>query len=244
MALRGALSAEEIERILRRLEAGERPADAQVRALCAMARELLQAAPPAEVLRLAQVVVSSRGALPLDPAQAQALAAAVLKAAEGNLIESARAALAQARDALILGQNWIEGLERIRAGSRLGAQVVGLARSMTKTMHRHLRSTAEPLNLGMGGPLEALDPAEPGYKEVAEHARIPRRKCASELERAHEALRVARLGVLKVARFTHALGSSPDTRVWDDSLAEWAAKSVLDARAHLAEATAFLEAPE
>jgi hypothetical protein len=196
------------------------------------------------VLRLAQVLASSRGAFPLEPAQAHALGAAVLKAAERPLIENARAGLSQARDALILGQNWIEGLERMRPGSRLGGQVVGLARSMTKTMHRHLRSTAEPLNFGMAGPLEPLDPLELGYKEVPELAHLRRRKCASDLERAHEALRLARLGILKVARFTHALGSSPDTRLWDESLAQRSAKSAADAGAHRADLDALLEARE
>jgi len=242
MAFRGVLSAEQIEDIARRFEAGERLTAEEFHALCGMARDLLQSAPPAEVLRLAQVVVSSRGALPLEPTQVHALAASVLKAAERPLIENARAALSEARDALILGQNWMEGLERMRPGSRLGGQVVGLARSMTKTLHRHLRSTAEPLNFGMVGPLEPLDPSELGYKEVPELGRIPRRKCASELERAHEALRLARLGILKVARFTHALGSFPDTRSWDESLAQRSASSAADAGAHVAEVRAFLEA--
>ena len=244
MAFRGALSAQQIEQLARRFEAGEPlPAD-EFRALCAMARELLQAAPSAEVLRLALVLVSSRGALPLDSAQAQALGAAVLKAAERPLVESARAALSEARDALILGRNWIDGLERMRPGSRLGGQVVGLARSMTKTMHRHLRSTAEPLNFGMVGPLEPLDPSEPGYKDVPELAQIARRKASSALERAHEALRVGRLGILKLARFMHALGALPDTRPWDEALAQRSANAALDAAAHVAELTAYLEGRE
>ena len=244
MAFRGALSAQQIEQLARRFEAGEPLPPEEFRALCAMARELLQAAPSAELLRLALVLVSSRGAVPLEPAQAQALAAAVLKAAERPLIETARAALNEARDALILGQNWIDGLERMRPGSRLGGQVVGLARSMTKTMHRHLRSTAEPLNFGMVGPLEAIDPSELGYKEIPELAQIARRKTSTALERAHEALRVARLGILKLARFMHALGSRPDTRAWDEAMAQRSAFAASDAGAHVAELTAFLEGQE
>jgi hypothetical protein len=240
MAFRGPLSAQQVDELARRLEAGEPIAAAEGRALCAMARELLQGAPSAEVLRLAMVLVSSRGALPLEPAQAQALGAAVLKAAEPVLLKSACAALEEARDALVLGQNWIDGLERMRSASRLGGQVIGLARSMTKTMHRHLRSTAEPLSFGMVGPLEPLDPAEPGYKDVPQLAQIARRKTAGALERAHEALRIARLGILKVARFTHALGSYPETRLWDDALAQRAADAATDAGAHVAELTAFL----
>jgi hypothetical protein len=209
-----------------------------------MARELLQAAPPAEVLRLALVLVSSRGVLPLDASQAQALGAAVLKSAERPLIENARTALQEAREALILGRNWIDGLERIRPQSRLGGQVVGLARSMTKTMHRHLRSTAEPLNFGIVGPLEPLDASEPGYREIPELAQLPRRKASSALERVHEALRVARQGILKVARFTHALGSFPDSRLWDEALAQRSARAASDAGAHLAEIAAFLEGGE
>jgi hypothetical protein len=244
MAFHGALSAQQIEQLVRRFEAGEPLPAEEFRALCAMARELLQAAPPAEVLRLALVLVSSRGALPLDASQAQALGAAVLKAAERPLIENARAALHEARDALTLGQNWIDGLDRIRPQSRLGGQIVGLARSMTKTLHRHLRNTAEPLNFGMVGPLEALDPSEPGYKEIPELAQIARRKASSGLERAHEALRVGRLGIVKVARFTQALGAFADTRLWDEPLAQRAARAASDAGAHVAELAAFLEGRE
>src|SRR5581483_4168214 len=91
--------------------------------------------------------------VPLDPAQAQALAGAVLKAAEGALVERARGALQEARDALVSGQNWIETLSRMRPGSRLGGQAVGLARSMTKNLHRQLRATGEPLGFGMAAPL-------------------------------------------------------------------------------------------
>src|SRR5438309_5930873 len=100
MPLRGILSADQIEDIARRFEAGERLPAEEFHALCDMARDFLQAAPPAEVLRLAHVLASSGGALPLDPAQAHALGAAVLKAAERSLIENARAALSEAREAL------------------------------------------------------------------------------------------------------------------------------------------------
>ena len=64
---------------------------------------------------------------------------------------------------------------------------------------------------------------------------IRRRECASEIERAREALRVARLGILKTARFTQTLSLLPETRIWDEALAQQAAQSALDAGAHLAE---------
>ena len=89
-----------------------------------------------------------------------------------------------------------------------------------------------------------VDPSELGYKEVPELAHIRRRKCANELERAHEALRLARLGILKVARFTHALACYPDTRLWDEALAQRSAKSAADAGAHLKDLEALLHARE
>ena len=229
------LSPEQIEDIARRFEAGEALSPEDFRALCAMARELLQATPSQELTRLAVLLVSSRGALPLKPAESEALGAAVLRAAQGVLIESARRALDEARKALVLGRNWLDGLDRVRIGNKIGPQLPGLARSMTKTMHAHLTSTAEPLNFGMAGPLEPLSPAEPGYKEVPAFGQIRRRECASEIERAREALRVARLGILKTARFTRTLSSLPETRIWDEALAQQAAQSALDAGAHLAE---------
>src|SRR5205823_9406899 len=154
--------------------------------LCDMARELLQAARAQGLVRRAMVLVSARGALPMKSAQAEALGAAVLRAAQGALLEHAGRALEEAREALALGRNWIEGLERVPRGARAGGQIVGLARSMAKTMHRYLTSTAEALNFGMVGQLEPLDPAEPGYKEVPPLEQLARRQCASELERAHE----------------------------------------------------------
>ena len=234
------LRPEEIDEIARRVETGERVSPGDSRVLCDMARELLQAEPSQELIRVAMILVSSRGALPLKAAQGEALGAALLKAARGALMESAGRALREAHGALLVGQNWIENLEQIRPGSRLGQQVVGLARSMTRTMHRHLTSTAEAANFGMVGQLEPLDPAEPGYKEVPAFDRIARRKCANELEQAHEALRVARLGILKIARFTHALSSSPATRTWDEALAQQAARSALDTGAHLTELTGLM----
>jgi hypothetical protein len=229
------LKPEEIDEISRRLEAGEEVSPGELRALCDMAREYVQAAPSQETIRLAMLLVSSRGALPLKAEQGASLGAALLKAAHGALMESAGRALQEAHDAVLLGRNWIEGLERIRVGRRLGEQVVGLARSMTKTMHRHLTSTAGAANFGMAGQVEALDPREPGYKDVPAFDQIARRKCADELQEAHEALRVARLGILKIARFTHALSSFPATRIWDEPLAQRAAQSALDAGAHLGE---------
>ena len=231
------LRSEEIDEIARRFEAGEEVSSGDWRALCAMARELLQAEPSQELIRLALILVSSRGALPLKAAQGEALGAAVLKAAQGALMEGAGRALREAHGALLVGQNWIENLERLQPGSRLGQQVIGLARSMTRTMHRHLTSTAEAANFGMAGQLEPLDPAEPGYREIPAFDQVARRKCANELEQAHEALRVARLGILKIARFTHALSASPATRTWDGALAQQAARSALDTRAHLGELT-------
>ncbi len=229
-----------IDELASRAQRGEPIGASELGALCDMARGLLEIAPSDELVRLALVVSAARGAVPLDPAQAQALAGAVLKAAEGALVERARGALQEARNALVSGQNWIETLSRMRPGSRLGGQAVGLARSMTKNLHRQLRATGEPLGFGMAAPLEPLDPSEPGYKDVPELAQIARRKCASEVERAHEALRVARLGLLKVARFIHALGAMQETQPWDDALAQRAAVAARDAGAHAAEATVFL----
>lgn len=229
------LTPAEIEEIAGRAAAGEEVLPDEVRALCEMASELVQAAPSQELIRLSALLVSSRGALPLKPADAEALGAAVLRAAKGVLVENARRALDEARTALVLGRNWIEGLERVRVGGRVGPQLPGLARSMTKTMHRHLTSTAEPLNFGMAAPLEALSPSEPGYKEVPPLDQIKRRECSSELERSREALRVARLGILKIARLTQLLASLPETRPWDEALAQQAARCAVDASAHLAE---------
>jgi hypothetical protein len=238
------LKSEQIEEIARHFGTGGQVSPGEFRAVCDMALELLQAAPSQEVIRLAAILVSSRVTPPLMPAQAAALGAAVLKAAQGALIEDACRALQEAHAALVLGGNWIEGLERVRPGSRLGPQLLGLSRSMTKTMHRHLRSTAEALNFGMAGQLEPLDPAEPGYKEIPALDRIARRQSSNELEQAHEALRVGRLGILKIARFTHALSSSPVDRIWNDALAQRAAQIVLDAGAHLAELLPLLSARE
>jgi len=44
---------------------------------------------------------------------------------------------------------------------------------------------------------------------------------------------VARLGILKIARYTNALGSFPETRIWDEPLAQQAAASARDAAAHI-----------
>ena len=229
------LSSEQIEDIARRAETGGQIPPEEVHALCTMARELLQATPSQELTRLAVLLVSSRGALPLKPAESEALGAAVLRAAQGVLIENARRALDEARQALVLGRNWLDGLDRVRIGNRIGPQLPGLARSMTKTMHAHLTSTAEPLNFGMTGALEPLSPSEPGYKEIPACAQIRRRECANEIERAREALRVARLGILKTARLTQALSSLPETRIWDEASAAQAAQGARDAEAHLAE---------
>ena len=229
------LTAEQVETIAGRAEAGEPISADDVRTLCAMARELTRVAPSPELIRMAALLVSSHGALPLKPADAEALGAAVLRAAQGLLAEQADRALEEAHRALILGRNWIESLERVRVGGRIGPQLPGLARSMTKTMHQHLKSTAEPLNFGMAGPLEPLSAGEPGYKEVPPFAEIRRRACASEVERVREALRVARLGILKIARYTHALSAFPETRIWDEALAQQAAGKAGDANAHLTE---------
>jgi hypothetical protein len=229
------LTAEQIDEIARRAAAGEAIPPEDLGALCSMAHELVRGAPSQELIRLSVLLVSSRGALPLKPADAEALGAAVLRAAEGILIDQARRALEEARTALVLGRNWIDGLDRVRVGSRIGRQLPGLARSMTKTMHQHLKSTAEPLNFGMAAPLEALSPSEPGYKELPPCAEIKRRPCGNEPERVREALRVARLGILKIARYTNALAVFPETRIWDEALAEQAAGRVRDADAHLAE---------
>ena len=229
------LTREQVAEIARRAEAGETVAADELRALCTMARELADAAPPPELVRMAALLVSSHGALQLKPAEAEALGAAVLKAARGVLVEEAQLALGEARKALVLGRNWIESLERVRLGGRIGPQLPGLARSMTKTMHQHLKSTAGPLNFGMAGPLEPLSPAEPGYKEVPPLAEIRRREAASEPEQVREALRVARLGILKIARYTQALSVFPETKIWDETLAAQAAGRARDAAAHLAE---------
>jgi len=231
------LTPAQVEEIARRAAAGEAIAADEAGALCAMARELLQAAPSPELIRMAVLLVSSRGALPLKAADAEALGAAVLKAAQGILVEQAAGALDEARKALVLGRNWIESLERVRVGGRVGPQLPGLARSMTKTMHQHLKSTAEPLNFGMAAPLEPLSRSEPGYKELPACAEIRRRPCENEPERVREALRVARLGILKIARYTNALAVFPETRIWDEALAEQAAGCARDADAHLTELT-------
>jgi hypothetical protein len=231
--VRRRLRPEEIDEIARRFNAGEQVSPGDLQALCDAAREALDAAPSQELVRLAMILVSSHGALPLKPEQAEALGAAVLKAAQGALMANAGRALQEAHDALLVGRNWIEGIERIRPGSRLGQQVVGLARSMTRTMHRHLTSTAEAASFGMVGQVEPLDPKEPGYRDVPAFEQIARRKCANDLEHAHEALRVARLGILKIARFTHALSALPASRTLDEGLAQQAARGARDAEAHL-----------
>lgn len=228
------VNSEQIEEIARRVEAGEQVSPRELRAVCDMALELLQAAPSLELVRIAMLLVSSRGALPLKSSQAEALGAAVLKAAQASLLESAYGALQETRAALAHGRNWLEGLERIPRGSAVGAQLPALSRSMTKTMQRCLTGTAAALNFGMAVQPEPLDPAEPGYKEVPAFDQVAPRPCANELERAHEALRIGRLGVLKVARFTHALSLFAATQVWDEALAQQAARNALDAAAHLA----------
>jgi hypothetical protein len=238
--VRRRLRPEEIDEIARHLNAGEQVSPGDLHALCDMAREMVEAAPSQELVRLAMILVSSHGALPLKPEQGEALGAAVLKAAHGALMANAGRALQEAHDALLVGRNWIEGIERIRPGSRLGQQVVGLARSMTRTMHRHLTSTAEAANFGMVGQVEPLDPKEPGYKEVPAFEQIARRKSATELEHAHEALRVARLGILKIARFTHALSSLPATLTLDEAVAQQAARVARDAEAHVGELVSLL----
>jgi hypothetical protein len=144
--------------------------------------------------------------------------------------------------------NWIEWVVTHYAASRIGAIsnplipiyrrrevgfMVGLAKSMTKTMYRHLTVATEALNFGIAGPIEPLDRNEPGYREVPAFAQIVRRKGTTEAEGAQETLRVARFGVLKVARFIHFIGASDPTRVWDDALAREAAATIADADAHL-----------
>lgn len=233
---RARLTGEDVERIARRAEAGEPIAPADVRALCEMARELVEVSPTRDIVRVATILSTSRGAAPLQSAEYAALGAAVLKVARGALTEQARRALHEARDALAYGRNWVETLERLRLGGRIGQQVVGLAGSMTKTLHRHLTSTAEALNLGLAGPLDALDPAEPGYREVPALEKMARRTEGGELEQAQETLRVARLGVLKLARFTQQLARSDPNRPWDEGLARQAAACAQDAGAHLREA--------
>lgn len=227
------LATERIEEILRRFEAGERPSAEEFRALCAMARDSREAEPAPETIRLAMLLVSSRGGLPLKSSQAEALGAAILRAAQGALLENARQALDETRRALVTGRNWIGGLERIRPSGRIGSQVVGLAKSMTKTMYRHLTVATEALNFGIAGPIEPLDRNEPGYREVPAFAQIARRKGTTEAEEAQEALRVARFGVLKVARFIHFIGTFDPTRIWDDALAREASATIADADAHL-----------
>lgn len=229
------LTPEQIEVIAKRAEAGLAADAEEIQALCAMARELLSAAPSPELIRMAALLVSSHGALPLKVADAEALGAAVLRAAQGLLAEQARRALDEAQGALVLARNWIESLERMRIGGRIGLQLPGLARSMAKTLHAHLKNTGEPLNFGMAGALEPLSPSEPGYREVPACGEIRRRPCESEPERLREALRVARLGILKVARYTHALSAFPETRLWDEALAQQAAAQARDAGAHIAE---------
>jgi hypothetical protein len=223
-----------IDEIARRFAAGERVAPADLQALCEMARELLRATPSQETVRVAMLLVSSRGALPLKSSQGEALGAAVLAAAQGALLESLGAALQEAGKALLTGKNWIHGLEQLAPQRKIGAQLGGLARSMTKTMHRHLASTGRALNFGMAsGQLEPFDPKEIGYKEIPPFAQLARRECATDLERAQESLRLARLGILKLARFTHALSASPSGRLWDEALARQAALAVRDAEEHL-----------
>jgi hypothetical protein len=201
-------------------------------------------APSLELVRLAMLLVSSRGAIPLKPAQAEALGAAILKASQSSLVEIAGRALQEAHAALALGRNWLEGLERIPAGSRFGQQLQGLSRSMAKTMHRNLTSATEALGFGIAGQVEPLEPGVPGYKEVPAFADIARREGGTELERAHDALRVARFGILKLARFAHALSLSPAARTWDDALAQAAAQTGKDIGAHLAALARFIEPQE
>jgi len=227
------LGVDEIDEILRGLEAGKLPDAGRVRALCGMARTLRDSEPSQELIRLATLLLSSRGALPLKSSQAEALGAAVLRAAQGLLLENAVRGLEEARSALVIGRNWIGGLERIRPSGKIGPQVVGLAKSMTKTMYRHLIAATEALNFGIAGPIEPLERADPSYREIPPFAQIVRRKGANEAEEVQEMLRVARLGILKLARFIHAIGVSDAARLWDEALAREAAAAIADADAHL-----------
>jgi hypothetical protein len=227
------LNPEQIEAIARRFESGDKVSPQEFRAVCETALELLRSSPSRELVRLAMLLVSSRGALPLKSEQAEAFGAAVLKAAQVSLVGVAWGALQESHAALALGRNWIEGLARVPPGSNFGSHHQGLARSMTKTMRRHLASTSEVLNFGMTGQLEPLDPAEPGYRELPAFDQIARRQCTTELERTHEELRTARLGILKIARFTHALSGLSETRTWDETLGQLAARNALDISAHL-----------
>src|SRR3954468_19679134 len=143
------LTREGIDELARRFAAGEAVSTEEFNAVCEMARELLRAEPSAEAVRLAVLLVSTRGGAPLKSSQAEALGAALLRAAQGALLQNALRALEEARAALVLGRNWIEGLERSRLAGKIGPQVVALARSMTKTMYRHMTSATEALNLGM-----------------------------------------------------------------------------------------------
>jgi hypothetical protein len=115
---------------------------------------------------------------------------------------------------------------------------------MAKTMHRSLSSATETLNFGIAGQVEPLEAGVPGYKEIPPLAQIPRRQVATELERAHEALRLARFGILKLARFAHALSLSPAARTWDDALADLVARTGADIEAHVADLAKFLAAQE
>jgi len=238
------LNLEQIEAIARRVEAGEMVSARELRVVCETAHDCLRSAPALEMVRLAQLLVSSRGALPLQSAQAAALGAALLQAARPSLLASAGGALHDVHAALELGRNWIEGLARIPVGSMIGPRLPGLARSMAKTMQRHLVAAAETLNSGMPGQQEPLDPAHPGFHEIPACGLIAPRQCTNGLERAHEALRLGRLGILKIARFAHALSGSAETQTWDEALAQHAARSALDAGAHMAEAMRFLSAEE
>jgi len=238
------LNLQQIEAIARRLKADEPVSARELSVVCETALDQLRAVPSQEMVRLAQLLVSSRGALPLQPAQAVALGTAVLQAARPSLLVIAGGALRDVHAALELGRNWIEGLARIPVGSKVGPRLPGLARSMAKTMQRHLVAAAETLGFGMAAQQEPLDPSHAGFQEVPGCGLIAPRQCANALERAHESLRLGRLGLLKIARFAYALSGFPETRTWDEALAQQAARSALDAGAHMAEAMRFLSAED
>lgn len=234
------LGPEEIADIARRLETGAKISRREMRAVCELALEMFKSAPSLETVRLAMMLVSSRGALPLKSAQAEALGVAVMKAAQASLLEAAARGICDAQSALELGRNWIEGLQQLPPAGKLGPRLPGLARSMTKTMYKHLSTTADVLNYGMPGVIESFDMADPGYREIPAFEAIPRRESGTRLELAHDALRVARLGIVKLARFTHMLAREGEARTWDDALAKRSALLNDDLKAHLAALAEFL----
>lgn len=238
------LNLEQIEAIALRFKAGEKVSTRELQAVCETALDHLRTVPSLEIVRLAQLLVSSRGALPLSSAQAAALGAAVLQAARPSLLANTGSALQEVHAALELGRNWIEGLARIPVGSKVGPRLPGLARSMAKTMQRHLVTAAETLGFGMPGQQEPLDEAHAGFQAIPACGLIAPRQCVNALEHAHESLRLGRLGLLKIARFAHMLSGVHETRTWDEALAQLAARSALDAGAHMAEAMRFLSAEE